>query len=342
MTTLFVDRRGAELDAEAGRLVVRVAGERSATVPLRPLERVVLGPSAKVSTRLLAALWRNGTALLCLTGTKRLPEVRVPGRSTDDAKRRLAQYALLQDEPRRALLARSIVEAKLEAQAQVVANLVGATGPGRELSAAAERLQQARDRLAAAGPVTRASLRGIEGATANAYFAGLASVFPESLGFRGRNRRPPRDPVNACLSLGYTLLHTDAVREAAIAGLEPTMGVLHDLAPGRESLACDLAEPFRPRIDLWVWTLFRRQVLGAESFGTGRAGCRLGKAARRAFYAAYEADAPTWRDPLREATARLGRLIVEAEGGLAPRLLAPPTVAEGGPDDQAPDLAGRL
>ena len=67
---------------------------------------------------------------------------------------------------------------------------------------------------------------GLEGAAA-AYFRALAAAFPPALGFEGRNRRPPRDPVNACLSLGYTLLHGDAVREAAVQGFDPMIGVLH-------------------------------------------------------------------------------------------------------------------
>lgn len=341
MTTLFIDRRGAELDAEGGRVVVRIAGERSATVPLRPLERVVIGPSAHISTRLLAELWRNGTALLCLSSSRRLPEVRIPGRSTADATLRLAQFALLSDEPKRMVLSRDIVGGKLEAQEQVVAHLLGANGKNPMLLEAQRRLAAAIARLRGPQVPPRSTMRGVEGAVAIPYFAALASVYPDELGFGGRNRRPPRDPVNACLSLGYTLLHTEALREAAIVGLDPAIGIFHDLEAGRDSLACDLAEPCRPLIDLWIWNLFRRGEVRLESFAISKAGCKLNKSARQAFYAAYENSGEPWRSRLRAIAQGVARRLTAdetAKGAGFPPLLEPPRY----PDDEATDLAHRL
>jgi len=90
-----------------------------------------------------------------------------------------------------------------------------------------------------------ASLRGLEGAGASAYFEGFADLLPDRLKFSGRNHRPPRDPVNAMLSLGYTLLHAEAVLALYGAGLDPFIGFHHGLDFGRESLACALVEPLR-------------------------------------------------------------------------------------------------
>jgi hypothetical protein len=73
-------------------------------------------------------------------------------------------------------------------------------------------------------PPNPARLRGVEGAAARAYFQGLSALFPPALEFVGRNRRPPRDLVNACFSLAYTLLHFEAVRAAHMAGLDPCWG----------------------------------------------------------------------------------------------------------------------
>ncbi|MDO9225186.1 MAG: CRISPR-associated endonuclease Cas1 [Pseudomonadota bacterium] len=140
-----------------------------------------------------------------------------------------------------------------------------------------------------------ASLRGIEGAAARAYFQGLAALFPASLEFSGRNRRPPRDPVNACLSLGYTLLHFDAVRACHIAGLDPLLGFYHRPSFGRESLASDLIEPLRPHLDRQVWHLFRDRILRADHFSQDKGACLLGKAGRAAFYQDYESHAAATR-----------------------------------------------
>jgi CRISPR-associated protein Cas1 len=151
------------------------------------------------------------------------------------------------------------------------------------------------------------TVRGLEGAAAAAYFAALATVFPPALNFTGRNRRPPRDPVNACLSLGYTLLHFEAVRACHGAGLDPLLGFFHDPAYGRESLACDLIEPLRPRLDAWVWGLFRNRLLRAEQFVTDKGACLLNKSGRQVFYASYEVFVPKLRRYLRQQAYRLAR-----------------------------------
>jgi CRISPR-associated endonuclease Cas1 len=101
----------------------------------------------------------------------------------------------------------------------------------------------------------------------------MAAVMPPALQFTGRNRRPPRDPVNACLSLGYTLLHAQAVQACAVAGLDPLLGFYHRPAFGRESLASDLIEALRPAVDLWVWELVRSRTLLEDHFSHARPRC---------------------------------------------------------------------
>lgn len=150
-------------------------------------------------------------------------------------------------------------------------------------------------------------LRGMEGAAARAYFQGLTALFPPVLRFHGRNRRPPRDPVNACLSLGYTLLHFDAVRAAHAAGLDPLIGFYHRPSFGRESLASDLIEPLRPIVDRWVWLLFRDEELRESHFSLCDGGCFLGKVGRRRFYHRWEPFARIQRRWLRLRCAQLAR-----------------------------------
>ena len=102
-------------------------------------------------------------------------------------------------------------------------------------------------------------------------------------------RRPPPDPVNAALSLAYTLLASVAVRACWIVGLDPAVGFLHGLSHGRASMACDLMEPWRATVDVWVWQQFQSRELRADHFGSdGSGACLLGKAGRAHFYRAFE------------------------------------------------------
>jgi CRISPR-associated protein Cas1 len=174
------------------------------------------------------------------------------------------------------------------------------------------RLAAARARLRAEPALGVDALRGIEGAAAAAYFGGYTRLFAPALGFSARNRRPPRDPVNAVLSLAYTLLHYDAVRACQIAGLDPIIGFYHRLDFGRESLASDLIEPLRPAVDAWVWTRFREQRLRPEHFEQRADACLLGKAGRGHFYAGWEAFARPRRRLLRRLARQLAAELAEA------------------------------
>jgi len=118
--------------------------------------------------------------------------------------------------------------------------------------------------------------------------------------------------VNAVLSLAYTLVHSDALAQAHAAGLDPYLGFLHEPEYGRPSLAADLMEPLRPRVDAWVWEQFRQRNLRPERF-TRRddQGCHLDKEGRAHFYPAYEEAARPWRRWLRAATYALVRHLQE-------------------------------
>ncbi len=110
-------------------------------------------------------------------------------------------------------------------------------------------------------------LRGIEGAAAAAYFAGLRLGLENDFGFVRRIRRPPTDPVNAVLSLLYTLLINRLYAGVRLAGLDPAPGVLHQLDYGRQALPLDLVEEFRaPLADTLALALFNKRVLQPQDF----------------------------------------------------------------------------
>ncbi|MGC9159770.1 MAG: CRISPR-associated endonuclease Cas1, partial [Terracidiphilus sp.] len=119
---------------------------------------------------------------------------------------------------------------------------------------------------------------------------------PPAVSSEVRSRRPPRDPINVLLSLGYTLAHHEAVAAAYAVGLDPYIGFLHEIAAGRESLACDLTEFLRQMVDDWVVNLLQAETLRKEHFSRENDGsCLLGKAGRAHFYRTWARIAPTLR-----------------------------------------------
>lgn len=345
MGTLYLDRRDLELRAEKGAVVIYDGGVRARTVPLALLDRVVVSADAVLRARLVGQLAEAGIGLLVLHPRRPERAAILLGRPHADVRLRLAQYQLCfatghasgagrgaAGTPAReeagnpaapaAAWARSLVAAKIAAQRRVLARalaLRGETNPAPAARDGLAALATIAARLAGPGDLAPAVLLGLEGSAAAAHFAALTGLFPPALGFLRRNRRPPRDPVNACLSLAYTLLHADAVAQAHQAGLDPLLGFYHAPAYGRESLASDLIEPLRPRADFWVWQLFRRRDLRLDHFACEGGACLLGKTGRRVFYQAFEGQAPVWRRWLRRACYALAAALRTAE---TPRLLS--------------------
>jgi len=108
---------------------------------------------------------------------------------------------------------------------------------------------------------------GFEGTGSRMYYKALQEIFPTNLHFSGRNRRPPRDPVNAAISFGNHLLANEVMTAIVAAGLEPYAGFLHSDRSGRPSLVFDLIEEFRqPIVDRLIIRLFQRQLLVVGDF----------------------------------------------------------------------------
>ncbi|MEA3277503.1 MAG: CRISPR-associated endonuclease Cas1 [Pseudomonadota bacterium] len=220
------------------------------------------------------------------------------------------------------LLERVVMRSSVQIQSSLLARLADAgvgmlAFGGRNASKIATmqgraHIERAQARIAVAAILPVETLRGIEGAAAAAYFKAFTRLFPDSLEFTGRNRRPPRDPVNAVLSLGYTLLHFEAVRACYVAGLDPIIGYFHELDFARESLASDLIEPLRPKVDAWAWELFRDRHLREDHFAREGDACLLGKAGRQHFFGGFEALARPTRRLLRRFVGKLAAGLVQA------------------------------
>ena len=300
MTSLYVDRRGIELKADGDALIFSENGERVGTVPLNPLSRVFLRGDVKLTASLLGKLGEHHIGVVILSGRKGTPSLML-GCPHNDAARRITQYRLSLDETFCLGFSRAVVAAKLQGQLDFIRERLAADPMHRYVLSTCEKRLTGMIAKIDVQPAI-ASLRGLEGAAAAAYFEVLAEILPDSLHFSGRNRQPPRDPINAVLSLTYTLLHTEAVLALYGTGLDPFIGFYHALDFGRESLACDIMEALRPQADRFVLSLFRQETLTVDDFTKADGACLLGKAGRTRYYAAYESQAESFRRQLTEAT----------------------------------------
>ena len=303
MGLLLLDRAQLEVRSEGDTLALYEAGERRGTVPVKLIDRCVIhGAQTRLDTGVLMRLAEAGVTTVIMSPRQQRRVAIVLGPQHNDAAVRLAQATRVMDDAFCRQWALGLVRAKLARQRRTLQTLQGLRPDARKpLFDALQTIGTIASTLAssahddAAGGLNLDSLRGHEGAAARAYFAGLAGVMPPALNFSGRNRRPPRDPVNACLSLGYTLLHAQAVQACTVAGLDPLLGFYHRPAFGRESLASDVIEPLRPALDLWVWELLRSRTLREEHFSHDKGACLLGKAGRQAFYADWESHSKAWQ-----------------------------------------------
>ena len=303
MSSLFVDRKNVHLELESGAIVFRENGERIGTVPLAPLTRVFLRGDVRLSASLLGQLGERGIGVVILSGRRGEPTL-LMARPHNDARRRVEQIRRSFDPAECLRLAIGWIQRKTQHQIQWFDELRAHDMQARyELTHAVRLLTAQHGRLG--GAANLASLRGIEGTAGRIYFEGLRAVVPASLGFKERNRRPPRDPFNALLSLSYTLAQAETALALHGCGLDPCVGFFHQLDFGRESLACDVLEPLRPLLDRMCLSLVRQQVLTADHFSTTQAGCMLGKAGRARYYAAYEEQSEAMRQMLQREVQQL-------------------------------------
>lgn len=291
MPSLYIDQSGLELREEAKSVRIYKDGEFQQCLPIKLIDRFVIQGNVTLSTSLIGQILANGSTMVLLSRRNSDRVATIVGKPHNDARIRLAQYELVTDDAQTNRLARMIVRLKIRKQLHFLCKAMEQRLDQRKpLTDATAQLRQALSSLStrAAQIFNTDQIRGVEGAAARAYFQGYIALFPASAGFTGRNRRPPRDPVNAALSLGYTLLHHEAVAAAYGAGFDPYLGCYHRPSFGRESLACDLVELLRADVDEWVWELFRTRALRVEHFNLDKGACLLGKNGRSIYFSEWE------------------------------------------------------
>ena len=309
--TLFVTTEGAHVRARQFSIQVVKDARVLMQTPIHHLQAIALFAQTSVTSATIARCVEAGVAVSFLDGRGKLL-ARVDAPMSGNVLLRRQQFRLADDERASLGIGRSIVAGKLNNLRSILLHAARDAGEGDE--AAADLRTQAetvrRHILAAASATTADELRGAEGLGSRAYFGGWRHlVRGEDFRFRSRNRRPPRDPLNAMLSFAYGMLMNDCVGALAAAGLDPSVGFLHRDRPGRAGLALDLMEEFRPIVaDRVVLALVNRGQVTREHFEAQAGGAVLLNAAGRkavieGFHARRNEEAV---HPLLRERARIG------------------------------------
>lgn len=249
LNTLYVTSADAHLGKDGENVVVRIDDEIRFRIPVHNLEGIVTFGYTGASPALMHLCAERGVALSFLSPSGRYVGRLAPPTSGNVLLRK-RQYAASDDESESLRIATNFITGKLSNSRAVLRRYLrdhtSATG-GTDVNRAVVALTRQLGAVSDADSL--ATLRGIEGEAARTYYGVFDNLIlrsKDSFAFRGRSRRPPRDRVNALLSFLYTLLTHDCVAALETVGLDPQVGFLHQVRPGRPSLGLDLVEELRP------------------------------------------------------------------------------------------------
>ncbi len=285
MCVLYLDNQDVQAKKVGGRVRVEADGDCRANIPIETLESVIVGERAHITTPLLFAFLERDIPVSYIRRDGQLAGTLGSGVSI---RRLLAQQDAFSHPVIRPSLVKDILRRKMKGQILLL-RTYAKRRDSAELSRLADTVRAYLNALEGHNDIDE--LRGLEGIASRTTFDGFPHILRAPWIWNGRNRRPPRDPVNALLSFGYTLLEKEVRTAIHGARLDPRFGFLHCDDIRRDSLVYDLMEPFRQTvIDNLVLKLLNCHTFQPEDFQTVDGACRLKSEARRSWYMVYEKE----------------------------------------------------
>ena len=290
LNTLYITTPESYLSKDGMNVVVSINQQEVFRIPVINLESIVTFGYMGASPGLMKLCMDNNVSLTFLSPNGRFVS-RFQGPSRGNVLLRKKQYQLAEDEAWSLHVAKVMIGGKIQNYRNILRRYQRDYGNNPEVESAVTALDVRKHKVFLA--TDRLTLVGEEGLAANKYF----EVFPymmtqqrEGFPFSGRNRRPPKDAVNAMLSLAYTLIANDVAAALETVGLDPYVGFLHTLRPGRASLALDMTEELRAYLgDRFVLSLInRRQVTPNDFLYQGEQGVTMTENGRKTFIAAWQ------------------------------------------------------
>lgn len=284
---LHVQAQGARVGKSGQELEIVERDGSKHRIRLLDVSQLALFGSVQITSAALGVLLRRGVPVCHFSYGGWFQGI-THGIGPRNCHARVHQFRLAEDPERRLALARGFVERKIRNCRTLLRR--NASEPEEDALTALNRFADSAQRAQSAE-----SLLGHEGAAARTYFGAFSSMLksasPDDLPFEfnSRNRRPPRDPINALLSLAYSALAKDWTVVLLSVGLDPFLGFYHRPRHGRAALALDLMEEFRPLIaDSVVLQCVNNGEIAPRDFIRRGSAVSLTDEARKKFFQAYE------------------------------------------------------
>ncbi len=280
---LVVQTPGAQIGQRGDQLIVSLKGEDVRKIPGQQVRSIYCYGAVQMTAQAVETCLELGIDVSYFSPAGRFLGL-LRGLPTSGVDARRGQYRLFELPGVRLQLAREVIRAKIHNQRVML--MRNGDVPDR----VAQLMAGFRDATESARDLT--ALMGIEGSAAALYFEQFESMLKQrddwKFDWRGRNRRPPRDPVNALLSLGYSMLAKELTGVCHSVGLDPFLGFMHQPRYGRPALALDLMEEFRPLVaDSVAISLINRGEVGPEDFMRNANGTFLTDKGRKPFWEAW-------------------------------------------------------
>ena len=267
LNTLYVTTPEAYLTKDGLNVVVSVEKEERFRIPIMNIEGIVTFGYMGASPGLMKLCMDNNVSLSFMTPQGRFIG-RLQGATRGNVLLRKKQYSLAEDENVALHLAKLFITGKVFNTRSILQRYVRDNGTDEEVENVIRQLDWRRKCIMKAENMD--ALRGEEGHAANTYFEVFDHLIlhqKEDFPFHGRNRRPPKDEVNAMLSFVYTLIANDVAAALESVGVDPYVGFMHTLRPGRTSLALDMMEELRAYLgDRVVLSLINRKQVTKKDF----------------------------------------------------------------------------
>lgn len=285
MTTLYLNEQRSIVKKRDEYLVVQYPDKPKREVPLIKVSQVVVSGDVTLTTPALHMLLEAGIEVCFLSFHGHFRGRLSPPVAKNVFLRR-AQFQAHVDTDRALQVARACVKGKLDNMRTMLLR-ANRQLQDKAVVDAAEAIRCMVGEIPKAPKV--GVLLGIEGNASASYFSVFGKLLRGSMTFTRRSRRPPTDPINAMLSLGYTMLTQQVLAAIQIVGLDPYVGFLHQPRSGRPALALDLMEEFRPIIvDSVVLNIVNHRILTERDFYEELGAVYLKPEARKTFYAKFE------------------------------------------------------
>lgn len=311
---VYITNNSADISVDHNVLRITTHDAKPTSIPLGMIGQIVIYANIKLETKVMAEMIHRDISVTFFSGfgRNRMPVYLSSGLSRS-VMVRLTQHQAFSNATIKLATAKWLITDKLKYQTALIENLgilISEQSPlhlvnnqldENDINTLSQKaIQTIHSALVNVQTCeTVESIQAYEGVSASAWFSFLSKILPTYWKFSGRNRRPPKDPINAIMSLTYTLTLNELKTIIQERGLDPCIGFIHVPLAGRDSFVLDMLELLRPGADAFLIQLLQDNMLQPDDFTFHKEfGCRLNKEGRGKYFtswADWQTSWPEWQ-----------------------------------------------